>query len=682
MKQGKVTESEILDVVLGGCDKDLEEQVHRSARTDMRSAGHFADWDGVANLTRDGMKQMREMSGRVHCEVLEQLDETKSEQTAETWHSVKYRVSFRFSWKSAASVAASAIVVGGLVLGGVHIRSMNTFIVASSQGEVSLVNGNDVQPVASNERLYFPAHLRLAKDARIELRLPHKTGMSGFSGADIHLAGSREVSQESGVVYYSVLKTEKGLDDFTVHVPHGDIVDLGTEFEVSVLENKATVVRVDSGRVRIKANSGDVLQAGGGERAILSREGAITELSPAPGVFGGTENEKDEVPDGIEVAYSPRVGLLDKDDDLLTFVKAQEIVLSANGAPNVVRAPPFTSNLPLLGTIHTRVDGHVAQVAVACDEKLNGKGRIYFDADLNGDLTDDPYFDEGEDYAAGQPFTTGLLGKNNTVWLQRPIRIDRSSSPPTVGVAADRLEYINRVYLEDEVEIAMPDSDENKVKHRFVLLDTDSDGDCFDPGGSLGLWTTLGNSESAPRIIDVAPLDKPVAHMGYKWTLKRGISDELTLVGQKLNKDRHKQLQTGKLLPKMKLQTVDGEQIEVGGVMEEYLLIYVWSTWFSSCQRDVPYDFNDLHDRFSGRGLKMLGISVDYRKDDLISYIEANKITYPQVYNGADLSEGAAGELGIDRWPQGILVDPTGTVISTGKSATELWSFLDSNLPK
>ena len=75
-----------------------------------------------------------------------------------------------------------------------------------------------------------------------------------------------------------------------------------------------------------------------------------------------------------------------------------------------------------------------------------------------------------------------------------------------------------------------------------------------------------------------------------------------------------------------------------------YLVIYVWSTWFSACQRDVPFDFNDLYPRFKDRGLRMVGLSMDYRKQDLLNYIAANQVPYPQVYNGSDLTEGCGAD--------------------------------------
>ena len=77
----------------------------------------------------------------------------------------------------------------------------------------------------------------------------------------------------------------------------------------------------------------------------------------------------------------------------------------------------------------------------------------------------------------------------------------------------------------------------------------------------------------------------------------------------------------------------------------------------------------------------MVGISTDYRKVDLLNYLKSHDIQFLQYYHGPNLYKGVTAELGIDRAPLAILVDSTGTIVSIGKSAEELWSFLEENLP-
>jgi hypothetical protein len=78
----------------------------------------------------------------------------------------------------------------------------------------------------------------------------------------------------------------------------------------------------------------------------------------------------------------------------------------------------------------------------------------------------------------------------------------------------------------------------------------------------------------------------------------------------------------------------------------------------------------------------MVGISVDYRRQDLLNYIAENKIDYPQIDNGPDLSAGVVGELGVDQAPYAILVDPHGTIVNSGGNAEEIQSLLEEALPK
>jgi hypothetical protein len=389
-------------------------------------------------------------------------------------------------------------------------------------------------------------------------------------------------------------------------------------------------------------------------------------------------------PGQVEVALQPRRSVLQADSPLATFVRPLAVRMSVLTPENSIgmKLPPFTASAPRVGSIKTRLNEQPAEIAVASDTKLNGDTWIYLDANRNGDLTDDPHFQEGADFVAGESFAAGLDDRRDALWLQRPIRVDLDSSPPKAVVVEDRIDCINRIYLDSEFDVPGVVPAGSAPRPRFLLLDTNSDGDYGDPDGALGVWVFEPEPGAAMQVLNVAPPGLKTSFMGYRWTLSRNLSGDFVMSGQKIQSTLRDPLRVGDALPRIEATLTNGERITVGAPAKGFLLVYAWSTWYGACQRDVPFDFNDLYPKFGPRGLTMIGISTDYRKDDLISYIERNQITYPQIYNGPDLSEGALAELGINQSPIAILVDATGTVVSIGNGAADIWSFLDSNLPR
>lgn len=362
---------------------------------------------------------------------------------------------------------------------------------------------------------------------------------------------------------------------------------------------------------------------------------------------------------------------------LAGLVHYQPIPLSTT-PPDLVRmAPPFTSTQPLFGVLRTRLDGREIQVALACDKKVNGRWRFYLDANADGDLTNDPSFSEGEDFVADEAFEAGLLDRSKALWLRHPLALQRPGEEP------QRLEFVNRRY--DSAPLTIPGPECAATTHGLTLelnlLDAGDDGATSNSLGALAVWTIGGGEAARERIVALAPAGAPVAFAGRQWTLTRLPGGEIDLSGRKLSTLRKRVLGVGDLLPVLEAQTVEGRPIRLAPPKDGWLLLYVWSTWFSACQRDVPYSVEDLYPKFKDRGLSMAGIAVDYRRQDLLNYLAAHPAEYPQVFSGADLLTGVAAELGITESPTTILVNPQGRITAMGKSGEELWSLLEEILP-
>ncbi|MDQ6996837.1 MAG: TlpA disulfide reductase family protein [Mariprofundus sp.] len=103
---------------------------------------------------------------------------------------------------------------------------------------------------------------------------------------------------------------------------------------------------------------------------------------------------------------------------------------------------------------------------------------------------------------------------------------------------------------------------------------------------------------------------------------------------------------------------------DVNGVMQtapkgEVLLLNFWATWCPPCRREIP-SMARLHDKYASQGLKIVAISVDQRRDDLVDFMKEYRMPF-QVLHDAD---GAVSrQYGVFRYPESFLIDRNGKVI-------------------
>ena len=413
----------------------------------------------------------------------------------------------------------------------------------------------------------------------------------------------------------------------------------------------------------------------------------FTSLQPAIAqsiqIFDEMANKSGAEGQALKINYRPTRKVLEAGSNLAAFIQPQMVLLAEGPPPPQLKQPlPFSSRAPLMGVLRLRQGGRMVEALIASEKQPDGKSRIWIDSNLNGDLRDENPFVEGKDFEADQPFAASLGGHQGALRLRRPIRVDSRSVPPRVSVIENRLEVRNYGYLTGEVELKGEEPSSKANNQRLIVLDTNSDGSFDDLDGALGIWTDPGAEGPMIGIRSLLPMRSSALYLGRKWTLAPGPAETFILDGRKLDLLKRKVLQAGDLLPAIDIATIHGNKQKLQPPPGGYLIVYSWSTWCPAGLGDSPSDMNDLYAKFHGRGLVLVGISTDYRKQDLLAYLEKNGIAWPQVLNGPDLSAGIAADLGIEKSPEAILVDPAGRIVSIGQSASEIWSLLEARLPE
>ena len=600
MKAPGITESEVVDVLLGAADPVLEARVRRAMAEDPRVADMARQWSETTRIVRRDTASLKAMADRVRSRVMERLPEARR---AAALGPADYRPGRGGFWarlligvfdglrarrplRPVALLALSASLIllmvsmvafiafqmgsqysadpvglaagdppaqsvagledgeagggGGALSAGGGDRWRETWLAGFVQGEVVVrVSALESQsmPLAEGQVYHFPATISVPAGAMACLTLADNTGMDITGPSVLDLRHSREVHQVSGEVRYRVPTPLAGGEHFQVLTPHGTVVDLGTEFIVAVHDTNATGLSVLSGRVRALPRLGFSVELTDGMEALLTEDRVAT-VEPAAGAWSMVTSRlagpylRAAPGERIVVPFQPRAGLLRQRSALMDQTPPQHVCLTPRKPRIVSKAPSFTSDSPEMTVIRMQLDGQVVEAALAVDFKLNNTMRIYLDRNLNGDLTDDPVYSEGEDFLAGSFFAVGLGRFDEALWIRRVVT---AGGTPDADETQEKIEYINRLYLLSD-PILLPDLQGRAAPFRLALLDTASDGDFFNPVGARAVWLADTEADGDDPQIVGGPMrmDGSGEFQGFRWSLEEDAAGQRMLVAEKV----------------------------------------------------------------------------------------------------------------------------------------------------
>ena len=102
------------------------------------------------------------------------------------------------------------------------------------------------------------------------------------------------------------------------------------------------------------------------------------------------------------------------------------------------------------------------------------------------------------------------------------------------------------------------------------------------------------------------------------------------------------------------------------------VLIDFWATWCAPCLADIP-GLKALRQRHDRADFEIVGVSLDVSsRRTFVSWINRNRIDWPQIHEGGGYAADTATLFGVDRLPMNILVDRDGSVAATNLRGAEL----------
>lgn len=103
---------------------------------------------------------------------------------------------------------------------------------------------------------------------------------------------------------------------------------------------------------------------------------------------------------------------------------------------------------------------------------------------------------------------------------------------------------------------------------------------------------------------------------------------------------------------------LDGRNIRLSEKRGKVLVVDFWATWCPPCRTMIPI-FNSIHDKYGGRGLEVIGVSMD---EGTTSDLKELAAEFGVRYTAADGDSETEEAFGVTSLPTTLLIDRKGRI--------------------
>jgi len=120
----------------------------------------------------------------------------------------------------------------------------------------------------------------------------------------------------------------------------------------------------------------------------------------------------------------------------------------------------------------------------------------------------------------------------------------------------------------------------------------------------------------------------------------------------------------------------DGKLVRLSDYRGKYIFVDFWASWCVPCRAENPHvlkAYNDFHEK----GLEVLSVSVDEKREAWLKAVEQDHLPWTQVSDLKGWENSASRSYLIKAIPANFLIDPSGKIISSGLRGDNLHKELE-----
>lgn len=137
----------------------------------------------------------------------------------------------------------------------------------------------------------------------------------------------------------------------------------------------------------------------------------------------------------------------------------------------------------------------------------------------------------------------------------------------------------------------------------------------------------------------------------------------------------------GKKMDDFTMADIDGHDVSVLGEIKKHELTVIdfWASWCGPCRAEMP-SVVKLYDEYKGKGLSIIGISLDEKRESWQQAVKTLGMKWLQLSDLKGWNNAAAQRFSVNSIPHTMVVDKDGNILARGLRGDALRDFVASRL--